>query len=46
MEGFLLIKVGVADYGLNVWYGAVYDYRDRFDGVSGITLSKYKSLVN
>ncbi len=25
-----MIKVGVADYGLNCWYGANYDYRDRF----------------
>lgn len=24
-----MIKIGVADYGLNVWYGNMYDYRDR-----------------
>lgn len=26
-----MIKVGVADYGLNVWYGNLYDYRDRLE---------------
>lgn len=25
-----MIKVGVADYGLNVWYGGMYDYEERF----------------
>ena len=24
-----MIKVGVADYGLNVWYGNLWDYKDR-----------------
>ena len=26
-----MIKVGVADYGLNCWYGALYDYEQRFE---------------
>ncbi len=26
-----MIKIGVADYGLNCWYGALYDYADRFE---------------
>lgn len=26
-----MIKIGVADYGLNVWYGSMYDYRDRLE---------------
>ena len=25
-----MIKVGIADYGLNCWYGALYDYEQRF----------------
>lgn len=25
-----MMKVGVADYGLNCWYGALYDYEQRF----------------
>ena len=24
-----MIKVGIADYGVNQWEGALYDYRDR-----------------
>jgi len=24
------MKYGVADYGMNVWYGGDYDYADRF----------------
>ena len=24
-----MIKIGVADYGMNVWYGGQYDYIDR-----------------
>ena len=35
------MKIGVADYGMNVWYGGQYDYLDRvkelraigFDGI-------------
>lgn len=25
-----MIKIGIADYGLNCWYGALYDYEQRF----------------
>lgn len=26
-----MIKVGVADYGLNVWFGNLYDYQERLE---------------
>lgn len=31
-----MIKVGVADYGLNCWDGALYDYIQRFDMLKGL----------
>ena len=48
-----MIKVGVADYGLNVWYGAAYDYRDRFamlkelgyDGIERLVVSSAAEAV-
>ena len=38
------MKIGVADYGMNVWYGGQYDYLDRvkelraigFDGIERV----------
>lgn len=31
-----MIKVGVADYGMNVWYGGYYDYEKRLDDLKAI----------
>jgi len=31
-----MIKIGVADYGINVWDGALYDYRDRLEMLKSI----------
>jgi len=32
----IMIKIGVADYGLNVWYGKLYDYKDRLEMLKNI----------
>ncbi|MBR7133621.1 MAG: TIM barrel protein [Clostridia bacterium] len=31
-----MIKIGVADYGMNVWEGALYDYKYRLEVLKGI----------
>ena len=49
-----MIKIGVADYGLNCWYGATYDYQDRFDllkaagydGIERLEVSSAGDAVN
>ena len=30
------MKIGVADYGMMVWYGAVYDYGMKMDALKAI----------
>ncbi len=34
-----MIKVGIADYGLNEWYGNMHDYEWRFDMLKSIGLT-------
>ncbi len=49
-----MIKVGIADYGLNVWYGGMYDYRDRlgfakklgYDGVERLEAGTAEEAIN
>lgn len=48
-----MIKIGVADYGLNVWYGGLYGYRDRlemikklgYDGIERLDVRTHGELV-
>lgn len=45
-----MIKVGIADYGLNCWYGALYDYNQRFEmlkkiGYDGIERIEVRSAA-
>lgn len=49
-----MIKVGIADYGLNVWFGGMYDYRDRlgfvknlgYDGVERLEAVSAEEAIN
>ena len=48
-----MIKIGVADYGLNVWYGGLYGYHDRlemlkklgYDGIERLDVRTHGELV-
>jgi len=48
------MKVGIADYGLNVWYGALYDFDKRiddlralgYDGVERVSPNSASDLLN
>ncbi|MFA7636695.1 MAG: sugar phosphate isomerase/epimerase [Monoglobales bacterium] len=49
-----MIKIGVADYGLNVWFGGLYDYKDRlemlrrvgFDGIERLEARTEAEVIN
>ena len=34
--GFTMLKVGIADYGMNQWYGGFYDYEQRMDDIKAL----------
>lgn len=31
-----MLKIGVADYGMSVWYGGLYDYEDRVRDIQAL----------
>lgn len=40
-----MIKIGVADYGCNVWYGGIYDYEERLKDLKAIGYEGIERLV-
>ena len=48
------MKIGVADYGMNVWYGGCYDYENRlmdlkdigYEGIEKLNVQNNSDLVN